>query len=108
MPPAHFQPTPVAQPAPTPTQRVLANLPELFPPPSVASNTSKPSGRFEEEIVSVLRARGRTDTEALVIELSKKYGLDDSGRRQIRSAMDRLEVRGAIRRGANYVILPTA
>lgn len=89
-------------------ERVLDNLPDLFPAASVANKTPAAEGKFEAEIVSILRTRGRLDTGSLVIELAKKYGLDDSGRRQIRSALDRLEAKGVIRLGANYVALSTA
>lgn len=103
-----FQHAPVAPPRPTSTQRVLDNLPELFPAASVTNKTPAAEGKFEVEIVSILRTRGRLDTGSLVIELAKKHGLDDLGRRQIQSALDRLEAKGVLRLGANYVALLTA
>ncbi len=101
---APARPEPVAPPVPAPAQSVLANLGDISSP---ASGILKPIGRFEQEIVAALRARGRSDTEALVIEISRNHGLDDFGRRQIRSTLDKMESRGVIRLGANYVVLAT-
>jgi hypothetical protein len=89
----------------TPTKMVLLNLVGSSAPGSGAKAAMKPTGRFEQEILSVLRIRGRSETEALVLELARQLGLDDVGRRQLRAAMDTLEARGAIRRGVNYVVL---
>ncbi|HXB01279.1 MAG TPA: DUF559 domain-containing protein [Opitutaceae bacterium] len=89
----------------TPTKTVLLNLVGSSVPANGAAVTSKPTGRFEQEILSVLRTRGRSETEALILELARQFRLDDVGRRQLRAALDTLEAQGAIRRGANYVVL---
>jgi hypothetical protein len=89
----------------TPTKMVLLNLVGSSAPGGGVTAATKPTGRFEQEILSVLRTRGQSESEAFVLDLARQLGLDDVGRRQLRAAMDTLEAQGAIRRGANYVTL---
>jgi hypothetical protein len=96
-------------PAPiTPTKQVLLNLVGSGMPTNASTGTAKPLGRFENEIISALRGRGRLETEPFVMELMKKLSLGPVERRQIHVAMNSLEARGAIRCGVNYVVLADA
>jgi hypothetical protein len=66
----------------------LLNLVGSSEPWSGATAATKPTGRFEQEILSMLRTRGRSESDAFVLELARQLRLDDVGRRQLRAAMD--------------------
>ena len=105
--------TTTPQAAAPPTNRLpypppAGTLPNPVGPSATAIQpiaTKKPFGRLEQEIISALCGRGRVQTEPLILELSRKLGLDYMGCRKLRAAMDELEARGAIRRGVLYVVL---
>jgi len=85
-------------------------MPTFVPGPTGggANAAFRATGRFEQEIISALRTRGRSETETLISELAQQLKLDGVGRRQLRAALDTLEAQGAIRRGANYVALTSS
>jgi len=62
-------------------------------------------GRLEAAIVAALRARGRSETGALLMNLDRQLGLDEAGRRKLRASLNTLERLGTVRIGPNYVVL---
>lgn len=108
IPPPPTQPPPPLRPVVVP--RVFlppVASPEIGPNVQAAVPNALDAGEFyEREIMSLLRMRRRAETEPLVLELSRQFNLTDNGRRLVRAALDRLEARGALRRGPNYVALP--